>query len=135
MQHGQEHRALDRELEAAPGQQILHHGAATALLPQPFEQQRGADAPTRHLRHAGDLDQRQDHRALRQSGGRARQAIEIAGGLDRFLAAEIADDALLGLAVLANGFDQVQIAVGADSLLADEHGISIARSSIKSMKI
>ena len=98
MQHSQEHRALDRELEPAPGQQILHHGAATALLPQPFEQQRGADAPTRHLRHAGVLDQRQDHRALRQSGGRARQAIEIAGGLDRFLAAEIADDALLCLA-------------------------------------
>src|ERR1019366_4399806 len=61
MQYGQEHRALNRELEAAPGQQILHHGAATAVLPQPFEYQRGADASTRHLRHAGVLDQRQDH--------------------------------------------------------------------------
>src|SRR6266571_2736284 len=53
----------------------------------------------------------QDHRALRQSGGRARQAIEIAAGLDHFLAAEIADDPLLGLAVLANGLDQIQIGV------------------------
>ncbi len=125
MQHGQEHRALDRELEAACGQQAFHHGAATALLPQPFEQQRRADAPTRQVRHAAVLDQRQDHRALRQPGGRARQTIEIAAGLDHFLAAEIADDALLGLAVLANGLDQIEIAVGADSLLADEHGISI----------
>ncbi len=36
MQHRQEHRTLDRELEAAPGQELLNHGAATALLPQPF---------------------------------------------------------------------------------------------------
>ena len=128
MQHGQEHGALDRELEAACGQQAFHHSAATALLPQPFEQQRRADAPTRQVRHAAVHDQRQDHRALRQAGGRARQAIEIAAGLDHFLAAEIADDALLGLAVLANGLDQIQIAVGANSLLADEHTISIARA-------
>jgi hypothetical protein len=32
---------------------------------------------------------------------------EIARSLDRFLAAEVADDALLGLAVLANGLDQI----------------------------
>ncbi len=126
MQHRQEHCTLDRELEPAPGQELLNHGAATALLPQPFEQKCGADAPTRQVRNAAVLDQRQDHRALRQSGRRARQAIEIAAGLDHFLAAEIADDALLGLAVLANGLDQIQVAVGADSLLADEHGISIA---------
>jgi len=44
---------------------------------------------------------------LRQAGRRARQAIEIAGGFNRFLAPEIADDALLGLAVLANGLDQI----------------------------
>ena len=91
MQHGQEHRALDRELETASGHKPLDHGAATALLPQPLEQQRRADAPARHVRSAAVLDQRQDHRALRQAGGRARQAIEIAAGLDRFLAAEIAN--------------------------------------------
>ena len=127
VQHGQEHRALDRELEAASEQQTLHHGAATAVLPQPLEQQWRADAPARDVGRAAVLDQRQDHRALRQAGGRARQAIEIAAGLDLFLAAEIADDALLGLAVLANGLDQIQVAVGADSFFADEHGISIPR--------
>ena len=63
------------------------------------------------------------------------QAIEIAGCLDRVLAAEVADDALLGLAVLANGFDQIQIAVGADSLLAHEHGIGIPYSATKSTTI
>ena len=33
MQHSQEHRALDCELEAAFGQQAIHHGSAPALLP------------------------------------------------------------------------------------------------------
>jgi hypothetical protein len=88
----------------------------------------------RHVRCAAVLDQRQNHRALRQASSRAREAIEIAARLDRFLAAEIADDVLFGLAVLANGLDQIQIAVGADSLLADEHGISIPRIRRQSIK-
>ena len=33
MQHSQEHCALDREFEPAPGQQPLHHGVASALMP------------------------------------------------------------------------------------------------------
>src|SRR5262249_16875774 len=33
MQHGQEHRAFDRELETPPRKQILHNGTAPALLP------------------------------------------------------------------------------------------------------
>lgn len=33
--------------------------------------------------------------------------------------------ALFGLTVLTNGLDQIQVAVGADALLADEHVISI----------
>ena len=135
MQHGQKHGALDRELEPAPSQELLDHGAATALLPQPLEQQRRADAPTHDIRRTAVRDQRQDHRALRQPCGGSREAIEIAAGLDHFLAAEIADDALLGLAVLANGLDQIQIAVGADSLLAHEHGIGIPHSATKSTKI
>jgi hypothetical protein len=64
--------------------------------------------------------ERRDSRAAE----RARRS-KIAVGFDHFLAPEIADDALFGLAVLPNGFDQIQIAVGADSLLADEHAVSI----------
>src|SRR5450759_5059372 len=33
VQHGQEHRALDRKLEPAPGQQFFHHGATATVAP------------------------------------------------------------------------------------------------------
>src|SRR4051812_18841645 len=44
VQHGGEDGPLDRELEAAPGEEILDHGAAAGLLPQAPEQQGCADA-------------------------------------------------------------------------------------------
>ena len=68
-----------------------------------------------------DADRPGRRRQLSQPGRRASEAIQIAGGLDGFLAAEIANDALLDLAGLAHGLDQVHIGVGADALLADEH--------------
>jgi hypothetical protein len=134
VQHGQEHRALDRELKPAPDQQFLNHGAAAAVAPQPLEQHGGANAPASHVRHPAALDQRQNHRTPRQPRGRPREAIEIAAGFDRLLASEIADDALFGLAVLPNGLDQIQITVGADSLLADEHAFSSHGRSAESIQ-
>ena len=94
--------------------------------------QRRADAPAGDLRCSAVLDGRENHRTLSQPGRRPGQAIQIAGGLDVFLAAKIANNALLGLAALAHGLDQVDIAIGADALLADEHGISIAEIRINS---
>src|SRR4051795_10896314 len=44
VQHGGEDGPLDRKLEAAPGEEILDDRTAPGLLPQPPEQQRGADA-------------------------------------------------------------------------------------------
>lgn len=125
VQHGQEHRALDRELEPPPDQEFLHHGAAAAFAPQPLEQQGGPDAPTLHVRGAAAVDQRHNHRSLRQPRGRSGQAVEIAARFDHLLASEIADDALFGLAVLSNGLDQIEVRVGADSFLTDEHAFSI----------
>jgi hypothetical protein len=77
------------------------------------------------LRPATLLEQGQDHRALRQAGSGADETVEIATALDLFLAAEIADDALPDAAVFADGFDQVDVGVGADALFPDEHGSSI----------
>ena len=55
VQDGGEDGALDVELEAAAGEQILDDRRAAGLLPQASEQQRAADAATgncarRHLR-------------------------------------------------------------------------------------
>ena len=135
MQNRQEHRTLHGELEAAPSHDLLHHATAAALDPQPLEQQRSPDATAGKLGYLIIVEQRQNHRALRQPGGRAGEAIKITTCRHIFRASEIADDALLGLAVLANGLDQIQITVGADSLLAHEHGVSIHDKRNKSIKM
>ena len=74
------------------------------------------------------------HGSLGETRSGAGKAIEITTGLDHLLAAEVVDDALLGRAVLAHGLDQVNVAVGADSLLAEEHKYSIRKLNDKSSK-
>ena len=121
VQHGREHRALDRELEAAPGEQVLDDGAAAGLLPQAPEQQGCSDARARELIRVAGRELGQDHGALGVAGDRTGQALELARGDDGLLAAEILDDALLGAAVLAHALDEIQVGVAVDVLLADEH--------------
>src|SRR5215470_5460568 len=134
MQHGEEHRALDRKLEAAPGEQLVHHRSALGVAPQPLEQQRRTDPFTGQLRDAAFVQQRQHHRSLRQAGDGADQPVEIAAPFDVFLAAQRVDDALPGLAVLAHALDEIEVAVGTDALFPDEHALSIAESSDSSTK-
>ena len=77
MQHGEEHRALDRKLEAAPGEQLVHHRSALGVAPRPLEQQRRTDPFTGQLRDAAFVQQRQHHRSLRQAGDGADQSVEM----------------------------------------------------------
>src|SRR3954454_12613571 len=64
VQHGGEDGALDRELEAPPGQETLDDGAATSLLPQPPEQQGWADALAGKPLGVAGLELREDHGPL-----------------------------------------------------------------------
>ena len=121
VQHGGEDGPLDRKLEPALSEQILDHGPAAGLLPQPPEQQRRADALAGKPLGVAGLDLREDHGPLGVAGDRAGQALEGAGGGDGLLAAEVLDDALLGAAVLAHGLDEIEVGVAVDALLADEH--------------
>ena len=134
VQHGDEHGALDVEFEAAPGQVVLHHRGAAGLLPEPPEQERRADAVDRKRRVAA-LDRLQDDGALGEAADGGGEAIQGAGGEDRLLAAEIADDALLRAAVLADGLHEVEVGVALDALLADEHEVSIGAPSQSASKI
>ena len=124
MQHGGEDGALDRELEAASGQEILDDRAAAGLLPQPPEQERRADALAGEPVGVAGVDLREDERPLGVAGHGGGQALEGAGGGDGLLAAEVLDDALFGAAALAHGLDEVKVGVAVDALLADEHAIS-----------
>ena len=122
MQHGGEDGPLDRELEAAPGEEILDDRTTAGLLPQPPEQQGRADARAGKPLGVAGLELREDHGPLGVAGDGAGQALEGAGCREGLLAAEVLDDALLGAAVLAHGLDEVEIGVAVDALLADEHG-------------
>ena len=49
VQHGEEHRALQRKAVLAFARQLRDHRPAAGLLPQPFEHQRRPDAADRNL--------------------------------------------------------------------------------------
>jgi hypothetical protein len=132
VQHGQEHRALGGKGELSLCGQGRQYRLAAGLLPQPFEQQRRTDPSARRIRRDFALLHRQHHRALRQPGDRARQAVEIAVREDHLLASEIGDDALFGAAALTHILDQIDVGVAADALVADKHAVSIAIFTLES---
>ena len=134
MQDGQKDGALDRELETPSPKKLLDNGPAAGLAPQPIKQQRSADALAVEIRCAPIVKNGEHHGSLGETRSGAGEAIEITTGLDHLLAAEVLDDALLGRAVLAHALDQVNVAVGADSLLAEEHKYSICKLNDKSSK-
>src|SRR4051812_45906185 len=138
VQDSEEDGALDGKPEAAAAEQLMQHRAASGVAPQAFEQQRRADAPAGELGSSALIEGGEQQGTLRQASGGARQPIEIAAAVDLFRAAEIAEDALFDAAVLADGFDQIDVGVGADALVPDEHGPSIRQrrdwSSIKSIE-
>ena len=121
VQHGGEHSALDVELEAAAGEQLLDHRGAAGLLPEASEQQRATNALASELVGMAGGEFGEHDGALGVAGDGAGEAFEATGGEDGVLAAEILDDALLGAAVLADGLDQVEVGVAVDVLFADEH--------------
>ena len=120
VQDSGEDGALDGELEAAAGEQLLDHRPAAGLLPQPLEQQRAADAAAgdRARRHL-----RQDEAVLAVPGEGLQQAVEPAIGGEEILATEWLEDALAGAAAgFADALDEIEVAVAAGSLFDDEHG-------------
>jgi hypothetical protein len=116
VQDSEEDGALDGKPEAAAAEQLMQHRAASGVAPQAFEQQRRADAPAGELGSSALIEGGEQQGTLRQASGGARQPIEIAAAVDLFRAAEIAEDALFDAAVLADGFDQIDVGVGADAL-------------------
>ena len=56
------------------------------------------------------------------AGGRGDQAVEQVGVLDLIASAERLDDALDVATALARVLDEVEVFVGSDLLVADEHG-------------
>ena len=127
MQHADEHRPLECELEAAAIQEIVHHLAQPQLLPQPPEQQRSADADTGKTPR---LDVGKHHRPLGMACQRGDQPVELAAGVQDVLAAEGADGALADALSLADALDEVEIAVPPGDFLADEHSYVVYGTAV-----
>ena len=130
MQHADEHRPLEGELEAAAIQEVVHDLAQTQPLPQSPEQQRTADP---HTGQTPRPDVGKHHRPLAMARQRGNQPVELAAGVQDVLAAERADRALAHPLSLADALDEVEIAVPTGDFLADEHpdGVWGNESNIK----
>jgi hypothetical protein len=118
VQDGDEHRALDREVEAAATQEVGEHVGDPEPHPQPAEEERAADAGAGETPglHVG-----KDHRPLAVAGERGDQPVQFAARQQHILAPERPDDLLPDPSAVAHALDQIQIAVAAGRLLAHEH--------------
>ena len=96
MEHGEEDGALDVELVAASLEELLDDVPAAGLLPEPLEDEGGADAPGGD---GGELPlgvRREQQDRLGEACARGEQSVELAGLLELIESPESGDDPLLG---------------------------------------
>jgi hypothetical protein len=123
VQDGGEDGALDVELEAAPGKQLLDHRLAAGLLPQPAEQQGAADATGGQVQPLGiSLKGGEQHDLIAETGAGGEQAGQCAGGSELVGAAKGGNDVLAMHAILPTVLDDLQVGAGPGGLEAEEHG-------------
>jgi hypothetical protein len=110
--------ALDRKLKTAALEQLLQYRGNAESLPDAPEPQRPAKA---RAGDAASLHIGQDDGALAMPHQHGGQAIELATGHQRVLAAEGADDPLADATARALVLDEVQGGVASRCFLADKH--------------
>ena len=122
VQHGEEDRALDGELEAALAQELFEHGGTAGLAPEALEDEYGAQAEGAHGGQLPALVRRQHEELVGEACPGAEQAIDGAPFLEFVEAAEGGEDGLLGAAIAPVVFDELEVGAGAGLLGAEEHG-------------
>ena len=108
VQHADEDRPLEGELEAAAIHELVHHAAQPQPLPEPPEQQGPADADAGK---AARLHVRQHHRPLGMACQRGDQPVELAARVEDVLAAKRADGALAYPLSLPDALHEVEISM------------------------
>src|SRR5271166_756201 len=116
-----EHRAFEREAEAAVGGEMFDHRGATGLLPQPAEDHRRADARGGGGLECSGLQAGDQQRGLGQPRTGASQGIELAGGFEVLDAPEGGDDALARGGAVAGVLHDLQVAALSGRFDAEEH--------------
>ena len=121
VQHGEEHRPLQRKAVLAPTGKFLDHGAAAGLLPQPLEHQSRPDASAGDPRRRVVIERTQHHRLFGKSRTGSQQPLQLAAGLEILVASQRGDHLLANLVALASALDDLQIGAPARRLAAKVH--------------
>ena len=119
MQHGQERRALQREIMLARARQALDHAPAARLLPHPLEGERRPDAPRRDDRRLAAVERVEHDRLVGEARARAQQPLQLPALLQILDPAERGDHLLAHRRALAPALDDLEIGAAAGGLLAE----------------
>ena len=122
VEHGQERRALQRELMVARLRQAFDHAAAAGLLPHPLEGERRTDAPRGDRRRLAAVERIEHDRLLGKARPRAQQALQLPARLQLVDPPERRDHLLADRRALAPALDDLQIGATAGGFLAEVHG-------------
>src|SRR5271166_4123078 len=122
VQHGQERRALQREVVLAPARQALDHAPAARLVPHPLEGKRRTDAPGRDRRRLAAVERVEHNRLVGEARPRAQQALQLPALPQILDPPERRDHLLAHRGALAQALDDLQIGATAGGLLAEIHG-------------
>jgi hypothetical protein len=122
VQHGQEHRPLEREAVLAPPRQRLDHRPAPGLRPRPLEHQSGTEPAHLDFARRTFLHGREHHRLGGKARARAQQPLELAARRQLVEAAERGNHLLTDARALAPGVDDLEVGAPAGGLLAEVHG-------------
>jgi hypothetical protein len=145
VQHGEEHRTLQREAVLAFARELRDHRPAAGLLPQPLKHQRRSDPTHGDLERCIVVGRAQHHGLGRKARARAHQPFQLAARLQLVETAERGDHLLAYLVAVAAALDDLQIGAPGRGLSAEvhdggsafwcAHGIAIrAKNQIKSIK-
>ena len=122
VQHGEEHRALQRKAVLALARQLRDHRPAAGLFPQPLEHQRRPDATDCDLDRRIIAGRAQHHRLGRKARTRAHQPLQLTARLQLVETPERGDHLLAHLVAVAAALDDLQIGAPGRGLAAEVHG-------------
>src|SRR5580700_8016989 len=106
---------------AATTRRCSDHAVAAGLPPQPFEQQRRADAPYRDGGGIAGPGSVEHHRLLDETRTRAEQPIELSAGFEFIEASQCGDDALPHLIARSVALHDLQVDAPLRLLPAEIH--------------
>jgi len=122
VQHGQERRALQREVVFAHARKALDRRPAAGLFPQPLERQRRPDPSRRDRRRLAAIERVEHDRLVSKARPGAEQPVQLPALLQILDPSERGDHLLADRCAFAPAFDDLQIDASARDLLAQIHG-------------